>query len=235
MSTLDFDPDSPGGFRGRPSFRDHGKARRIRVFDRGIVSEANLAAIRRREGQYLGGHAAQPDEAVRGGTAQQRKLDAGAARSGSEEVAIPPGEETCVLCRTAARKEKEKAIRSRFSSSMERALKSLQKTIATGRLKDRHKMERRLGRIQARHPQVNDLYDVDLRESADGVRLFWHIKEDRKHWREAREGAYLLRIFIRLQQHISGRFFVGLKAGRRRRLRVSCQLFPPERLRRGRT
>ncbi len=76
---------------------------------------------------------------------------------------------------------------------MEKALKGLEKTIATGRLKDRNKMERRLGKIQARHPQVNDLYDVALREAAEGVRLFWQIKEDRKNWRESREGAYLLR------------------------------------------
>ncbi len=38
---------------------------------------------------------------------------------------------------------------------METALKGLEKAIATGRLKDRNKMERRLGKIQARHPQVN--------------------------------------------------------------------------------
>ena len=54
-------------------------------------------------------------------------------------------------------------------------------------------MERRLGKIQARNPQVNDLYDVALRDTAEGVRLFWQIKEDRKKWRESREGAYLLR------------------------------------------
>lgn len=88
---------------------------------------------------------------------------------------------------------KGEAIRSRFSNSMEKALKALEKTIVTGRLKDRNKMERRLGKIQARHPQVNDLYDVALRETAEGVRLFWQIKEDRKNWRESREGAYLLR------------------------------------------
>ncbi len=76
---------------------------------------------------------------------------------------------------------------------METALKGLEKTIAAGRLKDRNKMERRLGKIQARHPQVNDLYDVALKDTAEGVRLFWQIKEDRKSWRESREGAYLLR------------------------------------------
>src|SRR4029077_11106850 len=110
-----------------------------------------------------------------------------------KKVAIPQGEETYILCRTAGRKEKEKAIRSRFSNSMETALKGMEKAISTGRLKDRNKMERRLGKIQARHPQVNDLYDVALRDTAEGVRLFWQMKEDRKTWRDAREGAYLLR------------------------------------------
>jgi hypothetical protein len=54
---------------------------------------------------------------------------------------------------------------------MEKVLKGLERTIATGRLKDRNKMERRLGKIQARHPQVNDLYDVELPQTAEGVSL----------------------------------------------------------------
>jgi len=110
-----------------------------------------------------------------------------------KKVAMPQGEETYILCRTAGRKEKEEAIRSRFSSSMETALQGLEKAIVTGRLKDRNKMERRLGKIQARHPQVNDLYDLALRDTAAGVRLLWQMKEDRRNWRESREGAYLLR------------------------------------------
>src|SRR5205085_2655484 len=88
---------------------------------------------------------------------------------------------------------KEKAIRNRFSSRMEDALKRLAKAIETGRLKDRNKMERRLGRIQASHPQVNDLYDVAVRDSRNGLRLTWSIKEDRKLWHGLREGAYMLR------------------------------------------
>jgi hypothetical protein len=39
----------------RSLLRSHGKARRIWIFDRGIVSEENLAAIRKRGGQYLTG------------------------------------------------------------------------------------------------------------------------------------------------------------------------------------
>src|SRR5437868_4333612 len=172
--------------------RKYGKARRIWVFDRGIVSEENLAAIRKRGGQYLTGT---PRSQMKQFELELLKEDWTQVRPEVEikKVAIPQGEETYILCRTSGRKEKEKAIRSRFTNSMETALKGLQKTIALGRLKDRNKMERRLGKIQARHPSVNDLYDVSLRDTAEGVRLFWQMKEDRKNWRESREGAYLLR------------------------------------------
>src|SRR5215207_10475146 len=172
--------------------RKYGKARRIWVFDRGIVSEENLAAIRKRDGQYLTGT---PRSQMKQFEAELLKEDWTQVRPEVEikKVAIPEGEETYILCRTAGRKEKEKAIRNGFSNSMETALKGLEKAIVKGRLKDRNKMERRLGKIQARHPQVNDLYDVALQGTAEGVRLLWQIKEDRKNWRESREGAYLLR------------------------------------------
>src|ERR1035437_6427268 len=172
--------------------RKYGKARRIWVFDRGIVSEENLAAIRKRDGQYLTGT---PRSQLKRFEEELLKENWTRVRPEVEvkKVATSQGEETYILCRTAGRKEKEKAIRSRFSNRMEAALQELEKAIVTGRLKDRNKMERRLGKIQARHPQVSDLYDLDLRETAEGVRLFWQIKQDRRNWREAREGAYLLR------------------------------------------
>jgi transposase len=64
--------------------RKYGKARRIWVMDRGIVSEENLAAIRKRGGQYLVG-------------TPRRQMK----RLGAELL-----------------KEKEKAIRERFSTRM---------------------------------------------------------------------------------------------------------------------
>ena len=172
--------------------RQYGKARRIWVMDRGIVSEENLAAIRKRSGHYLVGT---PRSQMKRFEAELSKDDWTKVRPEVEvkKIVIPQGEEIYILCRTAGRKEKEQAIRRHFSSSMERALKSLEKTIAQGRLKDRNPMERRLGKIQARHPSVNDLYEVSFRDTAEGVGLFWPTKEDRKQWRESREGAYLLR------------------------------------------
>ena len=172
--------------------RKYGKARRIWVLDRGIVSEENLQAIRKRSGQYLVGT---PRSQMKQFEEELLKDDWTQVRPEVEvkKVAIPQGEETYILCRTSGRKEKEKAIRNRFSTSMEEALQRLAKTIETGRLKDRNKMERRLGRIQATHPQVNDLYEVALRDTSAGIRLHWAIQEDRQAWRALREGAYMLR------------------------------------------
>jgi transposase len=172
--------------------RKYGRARRIWVFDRGIVSEENLQAIRRRGGQYLVGT---PRRQMKQFEEELLKDDWTQVRPEVEikQMTIPQGEETYILCRTAGRKEKEKAMRNRFSARMEDALGRLAKTIAGGRLKDRHKMERRLGRIQANHSQVNDLYEVGLRDTPEGVRLTWKMKQDRKQWRELREGAYMLR------------------------------------------
>ena len=155
--------------------RKYGKARRIWVMDRGIVSEENLVAIRKRGGQYLVGT---PRRQMKRFEAELLKDDWTQVRADVEvkQIAIPQGEETYILCRTAGRKEKEKAIRKRFSLGMEKALQALEKSIASGRLKDRYKMERRLGRIQARHPQVNDLFEVTLRDTPAGVRLLWEMK-----------------------------------------------------------
>ena len=46
---------------------------------------------------------------------------------------------------------------------------------------------------------MSDLYDEGLKDTAVGVRLFWQIKEDRKNWRESREGAYLLRTNLKAE------------------------------------
>jgi len=172
--------------------RKYGKARRIWVLDRGLVSEANLQAIRKRSGPYLVGTPRSPMKQF-----EQELLndDWTQVRPDVEvkKVPIPHGEETYILCRTAGRQEKEKAIRKRFSARMEEALKRLVKTIETGRLKDRNKMERRLGRIQASHPQVSDLYELALRDTRDGVRLQWSVKAERQVWHGLRAGAYMLR------------------------------------------
>jgi transposase len=172
--------------------RKYGRARRVWVFDRGIVSEQNLAAVRRRKGQYLVGtprsKLKQFEKELLAGNWEQVRDDVEVKR-----VPMPSGEETYVLCRTAARREKEKAIRSRFSTLIEDALGRLAKRVAAGKLKDRGKIERRLGRIQASCPSVADLYKIQVVEGEGRLRVEWHILPERHAWQEAREGVYLLR------------------------------------------
>lgn len=92
-----------------------------------------------------------------------------------------------------ARREKEKAMRKRFSARIEKALQQLAQRVASGKLKDRGKIERRLGRIEARYPSVADLYQMQLVETEGRLRVDWPMLPERRTWQETREGAYLLR------------------------------------------
>jgi transposase len=176
--------------------RKHGKARRVWGFDRGVVSEENLAAIRRRGGHYLVGT---PRSKLKQFEAELLQDNWQQVRPEVEVklVGIPQGEETFILCRTQGRQQKEKAIRSRFSARIEDALRRLERRVAAGRLKDRDKIQRCLGRIEARHPQIADLYDMRVVVMAERLRVQWAIKSERQTWRDAREGAYLLRTNLR--------------------------------------
>lgn len=172
--------------------RKHGRARRVWIFDRGVVSEENLAAIGKRGGQYLVGT---PRSQLKQFEQELLKDDFEKIRPDVEVkwITLPGGGETYILCRTVGRREKERAIRTRFAARIEKALTGLAKRIAEGRLKDRDKMLMQLGRIQAGHPQVADLYEMAIQNTEQGPQLLWRQKPEQRRWLEAREGAYLLR------------------------------------------
>jgi len=181
--------------------RKYGQARRVWVFDRGVVSEENLEALRRRGGHYLVGTP----------RAKLKQFEKQLLEGGWEQVRpevevklvpTPQGEETYILCRSTARRAKEQAIRSRFSTRMEKALTALQKRVAEGQLKDRHKIERSVGKIQARHSQVADLYEMKVAEKDGALALEWQALEGRQTWQQAREGAYLLRTNLPPQEPV---------------------------------
>ena len=199
--------------------RKYGKARRVWVFDRGIVSEENLEALRRRGGQYLVGT---PRAKLK--QFEQHLLEDGWEQVRPEVevklVPTPQGEETYILCRSTARRAKEQAIHSRFSTRLEKALQALQKRVAAGQLKDRNKIERKLGSLLARNPQVADLYQVAVTEKGGALAVEWKAIENRQNWQQAREGAYLLR--TNLPPGEPGHSFGRLYPTHRSRSGVSC-------------
>src|SRR5438094_1266390 len=171
--------------------RKYGQARRVWVFDRGIVSDANLAAIRRRGGQYLVGTRRSTLKHV------ERALLEGPWTQVRDEVdaqlvTIPRDTATYALCRSTARREKELAIRRRFSTRLEDRLRGLETRVATGRLKDRGKIERVLGRLKASYASVADLYEMADPDENGQLRLQWRLIEDRRDGRHTSEGAYVL-------------------------------------------
>jgi transposase len=173
--------------------RKYGKARRVWVMDRGIVSEANLAAIRKRDGQYLVGTPRSRMKEFERHLSEDADWEQVRDEVQVKLLPTPDGQETFILCKTEGRQQKEQAIRNRFTTRMEKALDSLKKLVKAGRLKNRDKIHVRIGRILASHPQVADLYQVAVQEESGQLQVEWSAKEPQQQRRQTREGAYLLR------------------------------------------
>jgi transposase len=177
--------------------RKYGRARRVWVMDRGMVSEANLKFLRARGGQYIVGT---PKAMLRQFEKHLVDKDWEEVQEGVEVKLVPgpDGEETFVLARSADRREKEKAMHGRFVERMEEGLRKLQAAAASGRLKDEAVANRRLGRLQAKNWRAAGAFDVTiekLKKPQGKARLRIRFRRNRRwhDWRTLSEGCYLLR------------------------------------------
>ena len=166
--------------------RKHGQARRIWVFDRGVVSEANLERLRQRGAQYVVGT---PRSQLK---RYEEKLLSGDWQQISKAVRVqllPAGPETFVLARSEDRAKKEEAMRWRQVRGLMRDLVCLRRSIRRGTLKDETKILMRVGRLAERWPRGWAYVGVNWQAG----QLSW--KWDREALRLAalRDGAYLLR------------------------------------------
>jgi len=145
--------------------KKHGKANRIWVMDRGMVSEQNLKFVRQRDGRYIVGT---PKASLRKFEAELIKKDWEEVESGVEVKLVdsPNGEETYILARSAERREKEKAIHQRFLDRMESGLQKLQAAMKSGRLRDESVAQRRLGRLQGENSRAAKAFDVTIERVA---------------------------------------------------------------------
>lgn len=173
----------------------YGQARRIWVFDRGIVSEENLAELRRRGARYVVGT---PKSLLRRFEAQL--LEDGweqAAESGVEvKTATHPqlGTDSFLLCRSPQRREKERAILGKQAERLEAKLVSIQTAIRAGRLRDRGTADRRIGRWLGKFARAEDLFHVELLPAAGPLEdLRIDKRRDLEAWASLAQGTYLLR------------------------------------------
>ena len=142
--------------------KKHGKANRIWVMDRGMVSENNLSFVRGREGRYIVGT---PKASLRKFEAELVEKKNWEQVEAGVEVKLAPspdGEETFILARSAERREKEKAIHERFLERMEEGLQKLHAAMESGRLHDERAAHRRLGRLQGENSRAAKAFDVKI-------------------------------------------------------------------------
>ena len=170
----------------------YGSAGRVWVMDRGMVSEENLEFLREGERHYIVGT---PKSQLKRYEQELLKADWHEVREGLEVKLCPSpdGKESFILCRSADRAVKEKAIHDRFEKRIEKGLVKLAESCRKKKQK-LGAIERRVGRLLESNSRASGLYKVDVVErTSGGVDVLWEKVEGWRDWAELSEGCYMLR------------------------------------------
>ena len=100
-------------------------------------------------------------------------------------------EEKVILCYSATRASKEKAIFSKAEQYYLEDLTKLKRRIETGKLKDATKIHKALGRLSERHHRIVRYYDVNFDEKKGS--LSWCVKSEKQEPACKASGCYCLR------------------------------------------
>jgi len=171
----------------------YGRADRIWVMDRGMVSAANIEFLREGGRRYIIGT---PKSMLRKYEKQLASSDWDPVHEGLEvKLCADPegGSETFILCRSADRKEKEKAMHARFEKRIEEGLTSLAK-MAHKRSMTAVQLSHRVGRLLGQNTRAAGAFQTDVIADAQGhAQLQWEKVESWRSWARLSEGCYLLR------------------------------------------
>ena len=170
--------------------RLYGKANRIWVMDRGMVSEENLDFLRERNGFYLVGT---PKSQLQRFEQELLGKDWKEVQPGVEVKLCDQEGELFILCRSEGRREKDRAIVKRFEKRIQARLEKLKIRIEKGRLKNAVVIERTIGKILGQNTRAESLFEVTVEKTAQGKTLRIEKNESKRRWAELSEGCYLLR------------------------------------------
>jgi len=170
----------------------YGKANRIWALDRGMISTDNIEFLQQEGRRYIVGT---PKGMLK---RFERELLAEDWRQVHEGLEVrlcpsPDGQEVFILCRSAQRSAKERAMHDRFEKRLEEGLKK----IAEACRKRRQKpvlIAQRVGRLLGRNTRAAGLFEVRVEAAEDGsARFHWRKVEQWRDWARLSEGCYLLR------------------------------------------
>ena len=157
----------------------YGKAESVWVIDSGMASEPrkrpkvlrgeeNLSFLRERKARYLVGT---PKSMLKRFEKEMIESDWEEVQAGIEVKLCSSQkntEETFILCHSSSRKEKEVAILNRFITRLEAGLTMRVKQAKEEKIKDRQKVERRIGRLLERNSRASSLFKISVEETRSG-------------------------------------------------------------------
>lgn len=173
----------------------YGKANRIWVMDRGMVSQENIDLLKEGKRRYIIGT---PKSMLKNFAAQLASDDWDKVYDDLEiqRCQSPDGDETFILCRSEDRRKKEQAIHERFARRIEEGLKKIEAGCSK-RKSDAITIAKRVGRLLGQNSRAAGLFETDVIKTADGrTKLLWHKVEAWRACATLSEGCYILRTNI---------------------------------------
>ena len=172
--------------------RLYGRAQRIWVLDRGMVSEENVRFLKQAQRRYIVGT---QKGVLKRFERELRAADWHRIREGLEVRVCPApgGEEIFLLCRSAQRRQKEQAMHERFEKRIEEGREKI-----AARCRKRKPLPaavgQRVGRLLGQNSRAAGAFQVQIDVDADGFAKFRWKKIDRwREWARLSEGCYVLR------------------------------------------
>jgi transposase len=174
----------------------HGTLGRVWITDRGMASAENLAWLRSTGRRYIIGA---PKSELKKFAAELATATGWRTVHEGVEVKLarhPETAETVILCRSADRRSKEKAMHDKFSARIEAALERLSARIARSKKRlDPAPLNRQIGRILQQNQRAAARFAIALEPDGcpAGLRLVVSCNASFDDWAALSEGAYLLR------------------------------------------
>jgi transposase len=172
--------------------RLHGRAQRIWVLDRGMVSEENVEFLKQGQRRYIVGT---PKSMLKKYEQELLSKDWHEVHEGLEVRLCPAPDraEVFILCRSAQRQQKEQAIHARFEKRIEEGLHKIE-TACKKRKQNPLLIAQRVGRLLGNNTRAAGLFQVQVEADNNGMaRLGWSRSEQWRDWARLSDGCYLLR------------------------------------------
>ncbi len=170
----------------------YGKEQRIWVMDRGMINSVNLKWLAEQGRRYIigtpKGRLKDYSEQLRSGSWEAVRPGLEVQRCGGSE-----GKDFFLLCRSADRATKERAMRERFEQRIEQGLQKMVAGCEQRRCQP-GSVERRVGRLLAKNSRAARLFTVKVASrEGGGSTVTWSKRPTALTWAAASEGCYVLR------------------------------------------